>query len=296
MRIPSNLHPTPARRDILAAELRSVGIAICPLASITAAVVAVMGLLLVAYELRTRDDIDVVPDLGLLVTLFAPVFPVFVWKGEYRFRHSYLASMPVDRTYHVLVKMAAGWAWLMVSTAVYVLFMLALAVITGGQIGVDEMRVLASDVPSGTVPVDLEALARRWTTSTWEWAVFFTGPTVAYLLGSAVVLVGSRTRRWLAGIAILVFFLLVLDDEGMDLGRLATRIEWVLVRIVASRYGIMTLLAVTDANPLTNAAGEEIGIVWSDPPTLTAWTIATLLWTGLAAGSLLAVVRRGRKD
>lgn len=295
MRNVSTLHSTPAWRDVIEAELRSVGLAVRKVGG--AAVLVMVGLMLVLRidALRQGSGISLHPELALLIALFAPLLPIAVWKGGYDFRRSYLASLPVDRTRHVLTKVMAGWVWLMVMAAAFLLGMIALAVVTGGEVGADEMRVVAADLPSGIPPGEAAALARRWRTPLWQWVVFFTGPTVGYLLGSAVVLAGSRTRRWLAGIVVVYIFLSIADGEVTDLGWVAKRIDMIIVMIVEGRYGLEALFAMGDAHNSTMAAGEG-GIVWSDLPDLELWIAVTLFWTALAAASVLAVIWGDRKS
>ena len=294
MRNPSTLHPTPAWREVMEAEFRSVGFAIRQLSFVAGLVVVAVTLFMSIYALRKGEGIQVFPELAFLVALAAPLLPIAVWKGGYGFRRSYFASLPVNRTRHVLAKMTAGWAWLMVLVAAFLLWMLALAIITGGEIGV-YMRVLASDLPSGATPDEAAALARRWTTPTWQWAVFFTSATVAYLLGSAVVLAGSRTRRWLAGVAIVCLFVSIADDEVMHLGGVAERLDIILIMILEGRYGLEILVSGRQGPiDLTTAAGERVS-VWRNL-TVEQWLVTTLLWSELATSSVAAVLWRDRKN
>ena len=294
MRNASILHPTPVWRNVLEAQFRSVGYAHRQTTIAFLLVMLAVTLLMSIYGLQRGEGVPFIPETALLVVLFAPLLSIAVWRGEYRFRHSYLASMPVDRMRHVLVKMAAGWAWLMVSTAVYVLFMLALAVVTGGEIGVDEMRAMAGDVPPGASPEEVAALARRWRTPAWQWTVFLMGPTVTYLIGSAVVLASSRTRWWLAGITIVWIFIILSDDVVMPLGA-AEMFEMALLIVAEGRYGFETLVWGREGPilDLTTASGERVSIGRDTP--LEVWLLTTLLWMSIAVASVAVVVRGDRR-
>ena len=287
------LHPPAPRRRVIAAHLRAVEIAIRPSLVVAGVLTAVLAGLLTASELREGEGVVFIPELALLTAIAASVLPVAVWRGEYRFRQSYLASLPVDRTRHVLAKVAAGWVWLMGLTATFALGMLALAVATGGPIGADEMRVLISDLPADALPSDLGPLARRWRTPGWHWAVFLTTATVTYLAGTAVVLAGSRTRRWLAGFVAGVLFYLILAEQGLVGGELPGWVERAKEAVLTGRYGFMTLFAEAPAYTLTPDVGPAVH-AWGDPPTPGAWVLTTLLWGGLFAAALLGVVRRDR--
>ena len=292
---PSALHSIPSWRNVVAAELRSVGVAIRQPAVVALLIMVGLMLVLRLNALRQGNGLSVHPEMALLVALFAPLLPIAVWKGEYRFRHSYLASMPVDRTRHVLVKIAAGWAWLMVLTLAFMLWMLLVAVVTGGEVGEVYLRVLARDVPAGATPAEAAAHARHWTTPHWQWIVFFTGTTVSYLSGSAIVLASSRTRRWLAGFTVVCIFVSIADDEVIQLTGIAESVEATLVMILEGRYGLETLI-LGRAGPiadLTTTAGEKVS-VWRETP-VKVWLLTTLLWTGLAVASVAAVVWGDRK-
>lgn len=285
------LHPAPRWRHAIGAHLHAVGLAARP--SLVA--VGAGGLALAALgaldSLRTGRGVPLVPEVAIAVALAALLWPVTVWKGENGLRRSYLATLPLDRRRHALAKVAAGWAWLVAATGVALLGMLALALATGGAVGVDELRVLARDVPRGALPTDLDALARRWTTPRWQWAVPFTGATVAYLFGSAVVLARPRVRRWLAalGVGATVAFVLTTAEYGAGgLGGAGEGLARTLEAVVLGRYGLASLFATTNATTLTTAVGEVT--LWGDPPTLGVWALASLLWLGLAAASVLAAV------
>lgn len=247
------------------------------------------------YALRRGEGVGVDPEWVYLLFFAAPLLPIAVWKGEYNFRHSYLASLPVHRSHHVLAKIAAGWVWLMVVVGAFLLWVLIPAILTGGPIGVDEMRVRARDLPPGTPAEEAAAFARRWKTPLWQWAVFFTGPTITYLFGSAVVLAGPPTRRWLAGLTVALLFLLFVMNEKILPGELEEWIGWTFRMILLGRYGLMTLLAATDAFGLQTASGEEIP-VYKDLPAPEVWLGTTLLWMGLALTSLLLVIWRSRRS
>jgi hypothetical protein len=291
----STLHPTPSWRHVILAHLRAVGVMLRP----PLVVAGVLGITLAVISglaaLRDQEGIPFVPELALLPVLTACLLPVAVWRNEYDVRRSYLASLPVEPVRHILAKLTAGWAWLMALTVTFMLSMLALTMVTGGSIGVDEMRILASDLPAGVSNDEAVALARHWKTPGWQWTVFFTTPTIGYLIGSAIVLAGSRTRRWLTGIAVLAAFFVVLAEQGFAFGGVALWVVDGLKEALAGRYGFMSLFAAVDAYTLRTVAGGEL-FVWTSQLTMAAWALTTVLWGGLAAASLAAVLWSIRKN
>lgn len=276
-------------------QFRAVGLLIRPTVAIAGALALVTMVVIGIEALRVGESIELVPELALFTAPIALLLPFAVWKGEYRFRRSYLAAMPVDRTRHVLTKLAAGWAWLMVMTAVFVLLMLALTLVTGGSIGF-YTRVLEGDVPPGATPEQVAALARRLSAPAWQWAVFIPGATVMYLFGSAIVLASRRTKRWLAGVAVGYLTIRFVSDDVMDLNNLAERLNHVVITILEGTYGLETLVA-GRGNPtdLANAVGEYVVSVWPRP-TIGLWLVTTLLWVGIAVATVAAVVSGDRKD
>ncbi len=276
-------------------QLRAVWFAIRPVAVTAALVAAAVTILVFLLAVRGGESFRAAPQMVYLAALAGALLPIAVWKGEYDFRYSYLASMPVDRSLHVLAKVGAGWVWLMIAVGAFLLWVVGLAVFTGGEIGDDVLRVLASTLPPGTPAEAAPAFATRWTTPAWQWATFFGASTAAYLAGSAVVLAGPQVRRTLAGLVAAGVFLLLAEDEEL-LGGLTAGLMWIVRLVMVSRYGLMNLFAATEAHYLANDAGEQVVAVWDEPPVLAAWLAATLVWTGVTAACLVAVVWRGRRS
>jgi hypothetical protein len=285
------LHAAPSVRAVFGAQLRAVGIALRPILAVAGTLIGVVAIIAGLAALRDGESIAFVPEFALLVDLAACVLPVAVWKGEYHIRRSYLASLPVDRSHHLLTKLVSGWVWLMALTAVFMLGMLVLALVTGGAVGVDEMRVLARDVPAGMAPEEAAVYARRWTTPGWRWAICFTTATVTYLLGSAVVLAGSHVRRWLVGVVVLILFCFLLVEQGFGFGSVGVWVVDGAQMVVLGPYGLLTLFG--EAVSATVAEGELV--LWSTPPTAGQWALTTLLWMSLALAVVLLVVARDRR-
>lgn len=293
---PTQLHPTPAWRSVAAEQFRAVGTAIQGPVAVAGALVVTGATLLAVLAMRYGEGIAVGPEFAFVVALAAPLLPIAVWKGEYRCRRSYLASLPVDPTRHALVKVAAGWAWLMVLVGAFTLLMLALAAVTGGGMGVHSGNAL-TDVASDPSRPEPAATGPQVTMPIWQWAVFFTSATVMYLFGSAVVLAARRARWRLAGVAIGCVFVVIADAEGIGLGSTSGRLETVISVIWGGRYGLRTLILGTGGPADFTAAAGRSAAAWH-ARTVAVWAATTVFWlaTAVAAAAAVIVVPGDRKN
>jgi hypothetical protein len=249
------------------AELRAAREAIRRELSVLAVVMGVFTLLLVVFSVQGAfTEPLALGDMTLPLILLALLAPVGMWKGELP-TPAYRWSMPLDRPRHTLLKVLAGWAWLMAFVAGYLLWVVALNAFAEGEVhvGVEWAHVMTRrQLPPGVPMVDMVVADHRWI-----WRVPFTSATLCYLIGSAVVLASRRPWRWLAGT---VFGWVVVGQFVA-----AARAEWLgnaLSAVVAGRYGLVSALT---------------GV-----PGLGAWAGATLLWTALAAAGVLAAAYRYR--
>ena len=121
--------------------------------------------------------------LGLLL-------PIGVWKGEERFGPGFLWTLPVDRRRHALAKVFAGWVWLMGAVALFVLWLLALALVLRrerarrGNAARAAVFLIRGRGPTRSG----RAADVRWTPQPLLWLVPFTAATATYLLASALAL------------------------------------------------------------------------------------------------------------
>ena len=289
-----SLHPMPSWWTVLEEQVRSVGIVIRRAVTVSGVLFLVLSILFIAEALREGSPISLSPQLVTLVTFVAPLFAIAVWREEYRFPRSYLAALPVNRTYHALAKAAAGWVWLMVLVVLFMCWMLLLTFITGGHVGIDEVRLLVHERPSNNLLAEIKTVPTLWRTAPWQWMAFFSSSTAAYCIGSAVVLAGSRMRWWLAGGVVFCFFLIIAaDNQLMYLGPVMPWFEY----IILGPYGLKTLITGYDgiATVLTTEAGEQV-TVWSNLPRRETWGITVLVWLSLGIAFLVAIIRYDRKD
>lgn len=119
-------------------------------------------------------EVDLSPPALVPIALLGLFGPLAVWKSEGPGRRGYHRAMPVDHVAHALLKTGAGAVWALAAAAGYAGWMVALVVVTGG------------DLESGRG-------------AAFQWLGPLVGGAALYLLASAVALVARQPWRWLAG-------------------------------------------------------------------------------------------------
>jgi hypothetical protein len=284
-------HPVPRTRDVLFAQIRAVGSVPRGPALAAIAVVALATLLITINWLNSDEVIAFHPERLIWPGLVGLLFPIVVWRGEERFEASFLWTLPVDRRRHALAKVFAGWVWLMGGVALFVLWSLALTLLSGGNILADEtVRVLRSVSLSASGPLDPAAIETvRWTPESLLRLAPFTSATATYLLTSALSLATRHPLRWIIG-AVIAFFIVSGVAEGNALERL-------LDSLFEGPYGFDALLTARTTS-LNNEASLSTGdrvVVWRALPDVGQWVTATLLWTGAGFVALWAAASRHRE-
>lgn len=289
------LHPTPTLWAAATEQLRAVGIAIRREAAAVAVLVAAPTLAALFYAWRASDSlsfgsVEELTVLGWLAATAAALAPLAVWKGEERFGSSHLWLLPVDHRRHALLKVGAGWAWLMVALAAVLLWLFVVTVLSGGSFGVAEERVvLDASHPSGARSV-------TWMPPAWQWIAVFTGASAIYLLGSALQLAVRQPWRWIAGAVVLAAALWMIVVEGRigwlyDAGRTTAD------QLTVGAYGLDALLTggAEGLESIQRLPTGEWDLVWLELPSLGRWAGATLLWTGIGLATLLGAASRPRQ-
>lgn len=282
------LHPTPSPRGVLREQVRAVGGALRTPALIAAALLVLATLFALKEIVREGDTVDFHPERWLLPGMAGVLFPLGVWFVEDRYGAAFLWTLPVDRRQHALAKTFAGWVWLMAAIAVFVLWLLGLALISGGNVvGPETLRMIPAWPEPGPGPVDA-ALVRSvsWRPEPLLWLGPFTAATATYLLASALALGTRHPLRWVVG-SILGVFLIAIVAEATDAHGLALvpvhALEW----ITMGPYGLETLLVANTESLKLDAdltTGQSVA-VWRGFPDVGKWAATTLAW--LAAGTLL---------
>src|SRR5688572_6966221 len=214
------LHPTPRLADVLREQVRTVALSLRRPTLVALILLSLGSALAIAEFITGGGSVDFAPELSLLPGIVGFLFPIAVWKAEHRFGISFLWLLPVERARHALVKVAAGWVCLMVAVLFFLAWMVALALVTGGNIlGDQTVRLLPSPIVPEARTLDPAAL--RTTIYAPEpilWLVPFTGATGAYLLASAVAVGVRHPLRWAIGIPLSVL--------GLSFIGAAADIDW----------------------------------------------------------------------
>ena len=174
------LHPTPRWRDVVLEQVRIVGLSLRPVALVVAVVLGVGTVMVLGDMLRGGPGFDSRETFPTALISF--LFPFAVWRGERRFGPDFLWTLPVNRRRLALARVFAGWVWLMAALAVFVSWLLALA-------------LLAPATP------DYHVLR-----------IPFMATIAMYLFGSAIVLGLRHPLRWLFGTAGVLFLMGTLSD------------------------------------------------------------------------------------
>jgi hypothetical protein len=293
--------PLPRLRAVLLEQVRAMGLALRGPALIAAAIAALLTLW-VATQSVTRDvDLSLNAWPTQLPGLMGALLPIAVWARDERFGPGFLWTLPVDRRRHALTKVLAGWVWLMGGVALFVLWLLALTLATGGRVLPPEMLHVTTFDVAVAGPLDPAALRTvRWLPGPLLWAVPFTAATACYLLASAFALGSRHPLRWVIG-AVLTY---VLSSVASQAASARLGVAWLdhapgrlMGLLFESRYGLDALLTARIESlsaPAILTTGERT-IVWWAVPDLGDWGTATLLWTGAGLLALWAAASRHRE-
>lgn len=281
------LHPAPSTGALAREQLRTVAAAVWRETALLA-----LGLLLltvfVIYDYRVGrttpslgdGHVDVAPEMFALLSLLGLAAPVLLWWNEGPARRDYHWSMPVDRTRHTLLKAAVGWLWMQLAVAIFVLWAVAAASLTGG-------RVSTYHAITGFDAAANEFVRSAVAYPVSQWLVPFTAMTITYLFSSAVSIGSDHPWRWYVGAwAGLMFFGMMSETD-------VPSIEAVGEAVVEGRYSLKMALQGTFTEPLRIAGEHGRSLRFPvDRADLGAWLGATALWGGLAAAGMWVALRR----
>lgn len=292
-------HVSPRRRDVLAEQIRAVALVLrVPALLALTGIVFATAINLWDY-LNGHGGVGFEPELSMLPGMVGALLPVGIWKRDERIGGGFFWTMPVDRRQHALLKVCAGWMCLMLVIGIFMLWLLALAVLTGGNIvAPQELLLLPSSVvpPAGALnAADLRTVS--WTPMPSLWLAPFTAATGTYLMGSALALGSRFPLRWLIG--------LFLGSLLMSLTGTVAHVDWLrfapgrMIEIVhESRFGLDALMTARTESLKTaiTLSGGKTASVWRALPDLRDWILATLLWFGIGIVALWAAASRHREQ
>jgi hypothetical protein len=290
--------PLPRSRTVLLEHVRATGLALRGAALITAALLALITIVVALQRASMGAVIDLYEWPTMLPALMGALLPIVVWARDERFGPSFLWTVPVDRRRHAFIKVLAGWVWLMGGVALVALWLLGLTLASGGSVAPPEtLQVLTPGVAvAGTLdPAVLRAVG--WAPGPSIGVVPFTAATASYLLGSAFALGSRHPLRWVIGIVLSYAILAVAADAAsaqLSVRWLTDAPSRAVHRLVEGRYGLDAMLTARTATLRTTAiltTGER-AVYWRAVPDLADWRIATLLWTGAGLLALWAASSR----
>lgn len=293
----ASVRRVPRLREVLRAQVRATGFTL-RFAIVLAAMWAVVATIFVALQVAEGDmPANLHAQPSALPGIIGALLPVGLWAREERFGPGYMWTLPVDRTTHALIRVLAGWTWLMAGAVLYVTCQLVLAISAGGDVlPVETLHVLTTSV-RGRGPLEPDALqAVRWAPGASVWLVPFTAATATYLLASAAMLGIRRPFRWALAAVLTLPVLAIVGRQLTGRSDLADR---VVEALLTGPYGLDALLTMRTAtldHRVTLTTGERLH-AWMAVPDVADWRLAVLLWTsaGLLAVLAAALTHRERR-
>ena len=283
----------PATKAVWGEQLRVVGLAIRREAALAALVLVLGSLALIAFSrmpvLQAMVDGEVgqlvfdpgEPPWGFFAVLAALLLPFVAWKGERRFGDTPLWSMPVDHRRHTLLKVAAGWVWLLAILGAALGWVTLTVLASGGTLGIDEVRVLVLEPAGAAAGTPSATESVNWTTPWWEWALPFTSATAAYLLASTLMLATRRPLFWAAGLWLAGAVVLGIAD--------IRDIQWIQR---ASDFVAWYIGGDSFTRGMQLPTGRQE--VWTLLPTFKMWMASSAFWIGLGLAGVLGASGRAR--
>ena len=286
----------PAMKAVWMEQLRVVGLAIRREAALAGLVLALGSLAVIATSrvpvvvaLLNGEMLNPVfsPGMlqwGFLTVLVALLFPLVVWKGEHRFGDTPLWSMPVRHQRHVLLRVAAGWVWLMAIVGGALVLATLTILVSGGTLGVEKGGLLVLDPvgASAGTPGAVEWVS--WTTPWWEWARLFTSATAAYMLASTLLLGTARPELWAIGLFVTGAVMAAVANIW-DIGwiqRVLDFVDW--------QIGGVSLFSQLVEIP------NGWAMQWTHVPTAKTWAAASAFWISLGLAGVLVASGRPRNQ
>ena len=294
--------PLPGWRDVLMEHVRTMGAALrVPI--LIALALAVVGTIALAVQVRMGNiDKHFLAEPSSLPGIIGALLPVALWAREERFGPGFLWTLPVDRSRHALLRVLAGWLWLMAGVALYLVCQLVLALVHDGTVlPVVTLQILTAPLATSG-PLDPAALrAVQWAPGPIVWIIPIAAATATYLVASAIMLGIRHHLRWFAGALVAAFVANVIAEI---LSRLLGA-PWLsgaparaLTRLIDGRFGLEMLLTLRTWSldtRVTMTTGERLH-AWAAVPSLADWRIAALLWTAAGLVALWAAAARHREQ
>lgn len=290
-----SLQPLPRFRSVVGEQVRAVGVALRREWLLFALGLGFLTLIFALNEIREGRSSNVRSAFSLTSELLTPLSllglfaPMSVWKAEGPSRRGYHWAMPVGRIRHTFAKAFAGWGWLMLLVTIFLVWALLLASATGGETGVWWERVAGPSPAPASSRQMFHLIGHDM--AVWQWVAPYTAVTLAYLVGSILVLATDHPWLWIAGLSVGLFVLAsTLSAAGLQSGLDS------IFAIIFGRFGISTALTGLRPTVETLTAGGQSVQVRQAFPEFASWLGSTAIWMTISAAGFLWAANRHPED
>jgi hypothetical protein len=283
----SSTRPTPAFLPVFSEQLGLIGRALWREAAILGAVFVLFTILAVYEIFQHRMQVDFPAESTPLIAGFALLTGFAVWRGERLFDQGHILTLPVARQTHLLIRTLAGGVWLAGIIAWGMLWLAAMGLLSGGDLGFDRYLLLRPPGPEGQVALD-DVRKIRWTPQTWHWLSAFTTAAIFYLLGCAFA-IGARFKlRW-AAVAVGLVVSMATNPFGLG--------DIMIEALFMDPLGLDNLMTggLERAESGVILPGGKQVTAWTYVPGVRAWATATGAWLALGGALLWLAAWRHRE-
>jgi hypothetical protein len=285
------MHSSDLRRSfvsLFAEQVRTVALALTREAMLAGAALALICILSLMMAVRYGEELYLSPDLLQPTLMVALWLPYAVWKGDPIFGRAFLWTLPVRRQHAAAAKVLAGALWMTIAMLVTWAALALTAVMSGGSVGVEQVRLL--DTGGGLAT----ATKLHWQTPLWAWMMPFGAALILYFASSAALLGLRHPIRWIVGTIVGTTLLIVLalslaPHDTID--RVLQRIDDALW---TGRLGFDHVLTGGEArlSRIVDPPGKGVVRLWSGMPGVVNWAVATMIWLTGALLALALAIRR----
>src|SRR5690349_8393681 len=127
------LHNAPTFNDVVREQFKATAHALNLPAIIAAALTVNATMIALADFFRGHGGVEFSPDMSMIPAFAGIVLAIIVWHRQKQFGAGFFWTLPVDRSSHAFARVLAGWFCLMIGAAIFLAWLLILALITKGN-------------------------------------------------------------------------------------------------------------------------------------------------------------------